>query len=61
MPEARCGDEILVHRDVVEVTEPILQLLERRYEFPPALRRPLTSKQITEEFRCVAELFNVNA
>jgi hypothetical protein len=30
-------------------------------EFPPALRYPLASKQITEEFRCIAELFYLNA
>ena len=42
-PEARCGDQILIHHDVIEVAEPILQMLECRYEFSPALRRSLAS------------------
>jgi hypothetical protein len=43
-PEARCRDEVLVHRDVVEVAERILQMLKRRHEFLPALRHLLTLK-----------------
>ena len=44
MLETRCRDEVLVHHDVVEVVEPILQMLERRHEFLPTLRHPLTRK-----------------
>src|SRR5205807_5232500 len=58
---ARCSDEFLVDHDVVEVAEPILQMFERRDELPSSLRCPLALKQLTEEFRGIAELFHLNA
>ena len=47
---------LLVHCDVIEIAEAVLQALEGDKEMLPPLRRPLAREQTGEEFRCVAQL-----
>ena len=60
-PHAGRADELLVHRDVVEIAECILQRFERRLESFAPLRGPLARKQAAEEFRCVADLLGLDS
>jgi len=51
----------LMHGNIVEITEPVLQTLERSKESLPSFGHPFIRKQSGEEFRCVAEFFGLDA
>src|SRR6266699_1373367 len=63
-PQAQPGirrDQAFVHRDIVEITETILQRLEPGQKCLLSLRCLLARKQAGEEFGCVAGLLAPNA
>src|SRR5262249_46628709 len=51
----------LMHRDVVQVTEGVLQLLQSGHETLPSPHSLLARKRAAEEFRGVPELLGLNA
>src|SRR6266702_3162798 len=53
--------QFLVHLDVVEVAERVLQLFQPRHEFLPAPRGFLAGERAGEEFRRIAQLLCPNA
>src|SRR5690349_15001703 len=53
--------QLLVHADIVEIAERILQPLEGSGKIAPTLRLLLARKGAGEEFRRIAQLLDVNA
>src|SRR5262249_56064902 len=51
----------LMHRDVVEVTEGVLQLLQSGHETVPSPHSLLARKRAAKEFRGVPEFLGLNA
>src|SRR5262245_64081675 len=54
-------DAIFMNGDVVEVTQAILHVLERREKLLPTLRRLLAGEEAGEELGCVSHLLGLNA
>ena len=52
---------LFMHGNIVELTEPVLQTLERSKESLPSFGHPFIRKQSGEEFRRVAEFFGLDA
>src|SRR5262249_52420918 len=50
-----------MHGNIVEITEPVLQTLQRSKETLPSFDHPLISKQSATEFRRVAEFFGLDS
>ena len=61
MSDTHCRYAFRVHGDVVKVAKPILQALEGRKELFASFHRPLGREQSGEEFRCIAQLFCLDA
>src|SRR5262249_37963407 len=63
-PPALIGDgrdAIFMNRDVVEFTQAILHVLQRREKLLPTLRHLLPREKAGEELRCVSHLLRLNA
>src|SRR5262249_27385560 len=54
-------DAIFMDGDVVEVTQAILHVLERREKLVPTLRRLLAGEEAGKELGCVSHLLGLNA
>ena len=52
---------LFMHGNIVEITEPVLQTLERSKESLTAFDHPLIRKQAGEEFPCIAQLLGLDA
>src|SRR6516164_6855647 len=61
MSDTHCRYAFRVHGDVVKVTKSILQALKGRKELFASSHRPLCREQSGEEFRCIAQLFCLDA
>src|SRR5262245_44281954 len=58
---SRTGNQALIHRNVIQIAESILQSFQRRHEFLLPSHGFFVSKQSTEKLGRVAQFFHLNA